>query len=93
MVVRTPAIDLTRYIETKFFGDRPHVRGRRVPVWVIVYTLRDNPHYGVPELMYDFSLTETEVLAALLYYTQHEEEIDTQEATIHDQYMHLYGEN
>ena len=62
MVIKTPAIDLTRYIEKRHFGDRPHIRGRRVPVWVIAYTVRDNPGYGVPELMVDFDLSEIEVL-------------------------------
>lgn len=83
-------IDLTRYIDRKHFGDRPHVRGRRIPVWVIAHTVRDNEVYGVRELMYDFDLSAEEALAALLYYEQHKEEIEAQEAAINEQYRHLY---
>jgi uncharacterized protein (DUF433 family) len=79
MVDQAPAPDLSKYIERRFFGERPHVRGRRIPVATIVYTARDNDH-GVAELMYDFSLSESEVLAALLYYAEHKAEIEAQQA-------------
>jgi uncharacterized protein (DUF433 family) len=75
----TLTINLEKYIERRLFGSRPHVRGRRIPVAVIAYTARDNDH-GVKELMYDFTLSETEVLAALLYYAEHKAEIDAQQA-------------
>lgn len=29
-------VDLTKYIETRLFGDRPHVRGRRIPAAAVV---------------------------------------------------------
>jgi uncharacterized protein (DUF433 family) len=90
MAARTPTVNLTRYIDNRFFEGRPHIRGRRIPVWVIAYTLRDNKGYGVPELMYDFDLSEAEVLAALLYYQQHQAEIDAQEDAIREQYKHFY---
>ena len=79
MVDHAPALDLSKYIEKRFFGERPHFRGRRIPVATIAYTARDNNH-GVAELMYDFTLSESEVLAALLYYSEHKQEIDAQEA-------------
>lgn len=85
MNIKAP-IDLTCYIEKRHFGDRPHIRGRRIPIWVIAHTLRDNVHYGVSELMYDFDLSESEVLAALLYYEQHHDDIEAQEALINGQY-------
>jgi uncharacterized protein (DUF433 family) len=85
MNIKAP-IDLTRYIEKRHFGDRPHIRGRRIPIWVIAHTLRDNVHYGVSELMYDFDLSESEVLAALLYYEQNADAIEAQEAEVNGQY-------
>ena len=42
-----------------------------------------------PELMVDFTLKETEVLAALLYYRQHQQEIDTQEEAINAEYAQI----
>jgi uncharacterized protein (DUF433 family) len=82
--------NISKYIETRWFGERPHIRGRRIPIWVIAHTARDNAH-GVPELMYDFDLSEAEVLAALLYYSQHEDEIEAQEAAIRAQYKQFVG--
>jgi uncharacterized protein (DUF433 family) len=73
-------VDLKKYIEVRLFGERPHIRGRRIPVATIVYTARDNNH-GVRELAYDFTLSEAEVLSALLYYSEHKAEIDAQEET------------
>lgn len=82
----TPTIDLRRYIDKRHFGERPHIRGRRLPVAVIVSAARDNEGYGVPELMYAYDLSETEVLAALLYYSQHQADIDAQEAALREAY-------
>ncbi len=83
------AIDLSQYIDTRWFGDRPHIRGRRIPVSVIANTAVSNKH-GVAELMYDFDLSEAEVLAALLYYSEHKEMIKAQEAALHEEYKHFY---
>jgi uncharacterized protein (DUF433 family) len=87
-----PSVDLMRYIDTKWFGDRPHIRGRRIPIWVIVHTAIDN-NFGVPELMYNFDLSETEVLAALLYYMQHKDEIETLEEADREQYRYYHEED
>ncbi len=72
-------VDLRKYVEVRLFEDRPHIRGRRIPVAVIAYNARTN-QWGVAELAYQFGLSEAEVLAALLYYAEHQEEIDRQEA-------------
>jgi uncharacterized protein (DUF433 family) len=72
------AIDLSKYIETRFFEERPHIRDRRVPVATLAYNARTHG-WNVEELAYQFTLSEIEVLAALLYYEQHKAEIDTQE--------------
>lgn len=86
----TSVIDLSRYIETKHFENRPHVRGHRIPVSVIAYHARDN-QWGIDELADAFSLSEAEILAAMLYYEQHKAEIDAQEAELNAQYRERYG--
>ncbi len=86
---RTFAVDLSKYIETRLFGDRPHIRGRRIPISVIAHTASSNGH-GIPELMYDFDLSEAEVIAALFYYSEHQESIEAQEAAIDQEYRHFY---
>lgn len=30
-----PALDLSKYVEVRIFGERPHVRGRRIPIATI----------------------------------------------------------
>ncbi len=79
---------LTKYIESRYFGARPHIRGRRIPVAQIAYGRRDDG-LDISELMDAYSLSEAEVLAALLHYTEHQNEIDSYEqayvaATIED---------
>jgi uncharacterized protein (DUF433 family) len=91
-VAMIPTLELTKYIDKRFFGERPHIRGRRIPIAVIASALRDNAGVGVPELMYSYSLSEAEVLAALLYYEQHHAEIEAQEAAIDEEYRHYYEE-
>jgi len=83
------AVDLSQYVETRLFGDRPHIRGRRIPIAVIAHTAVANK-YGVHELMYAFDLSEPEVLAALLYYSEHKAVIEAQEEAIHQEYKHFY---
>jgi len=82
-------IDLSKYFETRFFGERPHIRGRRIPIAVIAHTASANKH-GVAELIYDFDLSEAEILAALLYYSEHKVMIEAQEEAIHQEYKHFY---
>jgi len=71
-------VDLRKYIEVRIFGERPHIRGRRIPVATIAYNARTNG-WSVSELAYNFGLSEPEVLAALLYYQEHQTEIDALE--------------
>ena len=85
----TFAIDLSQYVETRLFDDRPHIKGRRIPIYVIAHAATE-PGYGIPELMYDFDLTEAQALAALLYYVEHKEVIEAQEAAIDAEYRHFY---
>ena len=70
--------DLSKYIDFKFFSERPHIRGRRI--WVSMIAANDQANqWRIAELAADFSLTEEQVLAALLYYRQHKDEIDRQD--------------
>ncbi len=79
MSAQTPIqIDLSKYIETRLCEDRPHIRKRRIPVAIIVYQKRMN-NWTVEETAYNFTLSEAQILAALLYYEEHAAEIDKQE--------------
>jgi uncharacterized protein (DUF433 family) len=71
-------VDLSKYVETRLMGDRPHVRGRRMPVAWVASAARAND-YDIADLMDNYTLTEEQVLAALLYYREHQNELDAQE--------------
>lgn len=83
------SVDLRKYIDTKYYGERPHVRGRRVLVSMIAANAETN-HWSVPQLAYEFSLSEEQVLAALLYYREHKAEIDQQDAEEQKQFDEIY---
>lgn len=92
--VQAPVIvDLSRYIEVRLMEKRPHIHGRRVPVALIAYSARSQG-WDVPELAYEFTLTEVEVLAALLYYQQNQavvDAIEAEEQTKMNEMFRLYG--
>jgi uncharacterized protein (DUF433 family) len=94
MSVNTPAtVDLSKYIETRLFGERPHIRGRRIPVATIAYSARSRG-WDIAELAYQFTLSQAQVLSALLYYEEHKAEIDAQETVNQaelDEAYRLYG--
>ena len=71
-------IDLRKYIEVRLMGDKPHIRGRRLPLAMIAYSARDND-LSVQTLAAAFDLTEAQTLAALLYYQENKGLIDDQE--------------
>jgi uncharacterized protein (DUF433 family) len=73
-----PALNLSKFIETRFFDDRPHIRGRRIPIATIAYNYRTNG-WSVSETAENFGLDNNEVLAALLFYNEHSAVIDAQE--------------
>ena len=90
-----PPVDLTKYIEVRIFQERPHIRGRRVPVATVAYNHRTHG-WTVAETAYNFTLSEAEVLAALLYYQEHQALIDAQEEAYQaelDEAYRLYGEH
>jgi uncharacterized protein (DUF433 family) len=57
---------------------RPHILGRRVPVALIAYS-GHSEKWDAAELAYQFSISEAEALAVLLYYEEHQAEIDALE--------------
>jgi uncharacterized protein (DUF433 family) len=71
------SVDLSKYIEMR--DERPHIRGRRLPVIFVAAAHRTN-QLSVNELAYQFTLSEEQVLAALLYYREHQAEMDAQDA-------------
>jgi uncharacterized protein (DUF433 family) len=68
-------VDLSKYVDNALMSDRPHVRGRRVPVWLIAAYADD---HTIASIAHQFTLSEEEVLAALLYYREHQAEIEAQ---------------
>lgn len=90
-----PVVDLSKYIETRLMEKRPHIRGRRVPVALIAYSAHSEK-WNASELSYQFSISEAEALAALLYYEEHQKEVDALEEAEQaalDQMQRLHGEN
>jgi uncharacterized protein (DUF433 family) len=69
-------VDLSKYIEMR--DGRASIRGRRLPVAFIVSSRSAN-NASISDLAYQFTLTEEQVLAALLYYREHQDEIDAQD--------------
>jgi len=89
-------IDLSKYIELR--EDRPHIRGRRLPVMFVAAAENAN-HLSIAELAYQFTLSEEQVLAALLYYREHKAELDAQDAAdvqrsqeLHQRYANKPGQ-
>jgi len=72
-------VDLRKYIDTATYMERPHIRGRSVAVAQIAHS-GGSQGWDVAELAYQFTLSETQVLAALLYYEEYRDEIEAQEA-------------
>jgi uncharacterized protein (DUF433 family) len=89
MTMNVQAIDLSKYIEIPDSTFRPHLRGRRIPVATIAYSARSQ-NWNNAELAEQFSLSEAQVLAALLYYAEHQSEIDEQEAKYQSELDRLY---
>ena len=80
-------VDLSKYIEMR--DGRPNVRGRRLPVSFIASAHQVN-NLSIAELAYDYTISEEQVLAALLYYREHKEEIDRQDAVEREEWEEMY---
>jgi uncharacterized protein (DUF433 family) len=68
-------VDSSKYVETRLIGRLPHIRGRRLPMTFVASAERATG-LSVAELADEFSLSEEQVLAALLYYHEHRAELD-----------------
>lgn len=89
--VNSTVYDLTKYIDNSLMDGRPHIRDRRMPVYIIAACAADN-QMSVEEIADAYTISEAEVTAALLYYEQHKADIDAQEAAIEEEYRH-YGDH
>lgn len=69
-------VNLSKYIDNTLMSGRPHIRGRRVPVWTVQASYEAGR--SIAEIAYDFTITEEQIFAALLYYREHKAEIDAQ---------------
>jgi len=88
-------LDLSKYIEVRIFGERPHIRGRRIPVAAIAYNVQAHG-WTAPETAEEFGLSTAQVLTALLYYAENKDLIDAQEAEeqkLLDEVSRLYGKH
>ncbi len=84
-------VDLSKYIEMR--EGRPNIRGRRLPISFVAAMQREN-NASIAEIAYQYTLSEEQVLAALLYYREHQEEIeaeDQEEQRQWDEMKQLYG--
>lgn len=81
-------VDLSKYIEMR--DNRPNIRGRRLPIMTIINTQKAT-NYTVDELCYDYTLSRAQVLAALLYYQEHLEEMDKLEALDRQEEAELFA--
>jgi uncharacterized protein (DUF433 family) len=69
-------VDLSKYIEMR--NDRPNIRGRRIPIMFLV-SFQKAHQSTIEDLCEGYTLSRAEVLAALLYYQEHQEELDKQD--------------
>ena len=83
-------VDLSKYIETR--DDRPNIRGRRIPVMFIVSAKKAH-NATIDELCDNYTLSHGEVLAALLYYEEHQTELDAQDEADTAESIALYERN
>jgi uncharacterized protein (DUF433 family) len=70
-------VDLSKYIEMR--DGRANIKGRRLPVSFIASAQKVR-QLSIADIAYEFTISEEQVLAALLYYHEHEAEIDEQDA-------------
>ncbi|MDX2075288.1 MAG: DUF433 domain-containing protein [bacterium] len=77
MMMIAEKVDLSKYIEMR--NDRPHIRGRKIPIMFLVSFQKAN-NSSVEDLCDGYSLSRAEVLSALLYYQEHQAELDIQDA-------------
>lgn len=81
--------DLRKYIEKRYYGERPHIRGRRLLVSMVAANAEAN-NWTIAETARNFGISEPEVIAALLYYREHKDEMDAQDVEEQRQFDEMY---
>ncbi|MCL4255546.1 MAG: DUF433 domain-containing protein, partial [Anaerolineae bacterium] len=69
-------VDLSKYIEIR--NNRPNIRGRRIPI-IFIVSAKKAHNATIDELCENYTLSHAQVLAALLYYEEHQAELDAQD--------------
>ena len=82
-------LDLSKYIEVRLFGERPHIRGRRITVGDLVGWIQAQK-WNPQEAADEFGLSMSQVLSALLHYTENREMIDHQKAMYQSELNEIY---
>jgi uncharacterized protein (DUF433 family) len=75
-VSETDKVNLSKYIDNTLMSGRPHIRGRRMPVWLVAASFESG--MSLADIAFNYTITEAQILAALLYYREHKDEIDAQ---------------
>ncbi len=81
-----------KYIDFKFYGTRPHIRGRRLLVTMVAANEQAD-QLRISELASDFSLSVEEVLAAILYYREHKSDLDQQDLEEQKLFNEMYEQH
>jgi uncharacterized protein (DUF433 family) len=84
-------VDLRKYIDTQFYGERPHIRGHKLLVTFIV-AASQSQGWSVDELAEQFSISAEQAAAALLYYFEHKDQIDAQDVQAEAQWEEAYAQ-
>jgi len=85
----TIKLDLSKYIEVRLFGERPHIRGRRITVGDLVGWVQAQK-WAPQEAADEFGLSVSEVLTALLHYAENKDMIDQQQALYQSELNEMY---
>lgn len=75
-VSETEKVNLSKYIDNSLMESRAHLRGRRMPVWLVAASFEGG--MSLARVVCNYTITEEQILAALLYYREHQDEIGGQ---------------
>ncbi len=80
-------VDLSKYIEMR--DGRPNIRGRRLPVSFVAKDYAEKQR-SLSEIAWSYTISEEQVVAAILFYLEHREEVDTQDTQLEQEFDELY---
>jgi uncharacterized protein (DUF433 family) len=86
--------DLSKYVELRPYepvSAYPFIRGRRLPVSFIGRNYV-NQHKTVAEIASVYSVSEEEILAGVLYYLEHRDEVEAVEEEVTEFYRPFFEE-